>query len=49
MRLLENTPELVEIFGEPFVRTFRVIKEMEHETFQSVISAWEREYLLLSV
>ncbi|SER17921.1 L-glutamine synthetase [Faunimonas pinastri] len=49
MRLLENTPELVEIFGETFVRTFRVIKEMEHETFQSVISAWEREYLLLSV
>ena len=49
MRLLENTPELVEIFGEVFVRTYRAIKETEYETFMGVISAWEREYLLLSV
>jgi glutamine synthetase len=49
VRLLENTPELVEIFGETFVRTYRAIKETEHETFMGVISAWEREYLLLSV
>ncbi|HEX9904494.1 MAG TPA: glutamine synthetase family protein [Propylenella sp.] len=49
VRLLENTPELVEIFGEPFVRTYRAIKETEYETFMGVISAWEREYLLLSV
>ena len=49
VRLLENTPELVEIFGESFVRTYRGIKETEHETFMGVISAWEREFLLLSV
>jgi glutamine synthetase len=49
VRLLEATPELVEIFGESFVRTYRAIKETEHETFMGVISAWEREYLLLSV
>jgi glutamine synthetase len=49
VRLLENTPELVEIFGEPFVRTYRAIKETEYETYMGVISAWEREYLLLSV
>ena len=49
VRLLENTPELVEIFGESFVRTYRAIKETEYETFMGVISAWEREYLLLSV
>lgn len=49
VRLLENTPELVDIFGESFVRTYRAIKETEHETFMGVISAWEREYLLLSV
>ena len=49
MRLLENTPELVEIFGETFVRTYRGIKETEYETFMGVISPWEREYLLLSV
>ena len=49
VRLLENTPELVDIFGESFVRTYRAIKETEYETFMGVISPWEREYLLLSV
>lgn len=49
MRLLETTPELVELFGDTFVRTYRAIKETENETFLNVISAWEREYLLLSV
>jgi glutamine synthetase len=49
VRLLSDTPELVEIFGASFVRTYRAIKETEYETFMGVISAWEREYLLLSV
>ncbi len=49
VRMLEDTPELVEIFGETFVRTYRAIKETEYETFMNVISAWEREFLLLSV
>jgi glutamine synthetase len=49
VRLLEATPELVDIFGSAFVRTYRGIKETENETFMGVISAWEREYLLLSV
>jgi glutamine synthetase len=49
VRLLENSPELVEIFGATFVLTYRAIKEIEYETFMGVISAWEREYLLLSV
>jgi len=49
VRLLEDTPELVEIFGPTFARTYRAIKEIEYETFMGVISAWEREYLLLSV
>ena len=49
VRLLSDTPELVEIFGTSFVRTYRAIKETEYETFMGVISAWEREYLLLSV
>jgi glutamine synthetase len=49
VRLLEATPELVEIFGLAFVRTYRAIKETEYETFMGVISPWEREYLLLSV
>ncbi|WP_422384982.1 glutamine synthetase family protein [Roseibium album] len=45
----ENSDEMVEIFGETFVATYRAIKYEEFETFMSVISAWEREYLLLNV
>ena len=49
VRLLEATPELVDIFGEVFVRVYHGIKETEFETFMGVISPWEREYLLLAV
>jgi glutamine synthetase len=49
VRMLTETPQLVDIFGTTFVRTYRAIKETEYETFMGVISAWEREYLLLSV
>ena len=41
--------ELQELFGEKFVATYRAIKQEEFETFMSVISPWEREYLLLNV
>ena len=47
--LFEDCPELVEIFGERFVSTYRAIKQAEFETFMQVISPWEREYLLLNV
>jgi glutamine synthetase len=49
VRLLEGTPELVDIFGGAFVRVYHGIKETEFETFMGVISPWEREYLLLAV
>ena len=49
VRLVESTPELVDIFGEVFVGVYRGIKETEFETFMGVISPWEREYLLLAV
>ncbi|MEP3428945.1 MAG: glutamine synthetase family protein [Roseibium sp.] len=45
----EKSDEMVEIFGEQFVATYRAIKYEEFETFMSVISSWEREYLLLNV
>ncbi len=45
----ENSEEMIEVFGEQFVATYRAIKYEEFETFMSVISAWEREYLLLNV
>lgn len=45
----EACDELVDIFGRSFVSTYRAVKQAEFETFMSVISAWEREYLLLNV
>jgi glutamine synthetase len=47
--LFEECEELVEIFGQRFVSTYRAIKQAEFETFMQVISPWEREYLLLNV
>lgn len=47
--MFEDCKELVDVFGERFVNTYRAIKQEEFETFMSVISAWEREYLLLNV
>jgi len=49
VRLLEQTPEMAEIFGEKFIQIYRGIKESEFETFMNVISPWEREFLLLNV
>ncbi|MEP4032767.1 glutamine synthetase family protein [Roseibium polysiphoniae] len=49
VNLFENSEEIIEIFGETFVATYRAIKQEEFETFMSVISPWEREYLLLNV
>ena len=45
----EKSDEMIEVFGEQFVATYRAIKYEEFETFMSVISPWEREYLLLNV
>ena len=47
-RLLECEP-LQAVLGDRFVRLFSSIKQHEHDIFLKVISAWEREYLLLSV
>lgn len=41
--------DLTDVFGRRFVATYQAIKAAEFETFMSVISAWEREYLLLNV
>ncbi|MTI15735.1 glutamine synthetase [Rhodobacteraceae bacterium RKSG542] len=45
----EKNRDLIELFGEKFVSTYRAVKLEEYETFMAVISAWEREYLLLNV
>ena len=40
---------LREILGDRFVRLYASIKHHEYNTFLNVISAWEREHLLLNV
>lgn len=47
--LFEDTPELTEVLGRPFVTTFAAVKRAEFATFMRVISPWEREFLLLNV
>ncbi|MBB4304979.1 glutamine synthetase [Rhodobium orientis] len=47
--LLENSGELIDIFGSRFTSVYGAMKEEEFETFMRVISPWEREYLLLNV
>jgi glutamine synthetase len=49
LRLLRESRPLVDLFGERFVAAYSAVKESEHEAFLQVISAWEREHLLLNV
>lgn len=45
----ERARDLHEILGEPFSIVFAEVKHEEHNAYQQVISAWEREHLLLNV
>lgn len=49
LRHLLDSPELVEIFGDLFLRAYSAVKLNEFEEFNRVISSWEREHLLLQV
>jgi len=49
LRLLEDCPELRDVMGSDFCEAYIGVKRAEFETFQQVISSWEREYLLLNV
>jgi glutamine synthetase len=46
---LEQAPELANAVGERFSVVYRLVKELEYDEFMKVISAWEREHLLLHV
>ena len=37
------------LLGEPFFTTFMRMKEVELDSFQSVVTSWERDHLLLKV
>ena len=47
--LFENDEELKTIFNEKFIRTIAAIRRVEYQAYLSVVSSWEREYLLLNV
>lgn len=49
IRLLRNCPEVASLLGERFVTAYSAVKAEEHETFNKVVSSWEREHLLLNV
>jgi len=49
LRSLQLVPELIDIFGDRFLRAYAAVKLDEFEEFNQVISSWEREHLLLNV
>ena len=44
-----RSKEAQEIFGETFIELFCSIKDLEVNAYNKIITAWEREYLLLNV
>jgi glutamine synthetase len=46
---LRRAKPLRQILGEDFVEALIMVKEVEHQAYQRVISSWEREHLLLNV
>ncbi len=49
LRLLDNCEPLKELLGHRFVQAYIGVKRAEFETFNQVISSWEREHLVLNV
>ena len=49
LKRLKVSNELSETLGRDFITLFTEIKQTEHDAYQNVISAWEREHLLLNV
>jgi len=47
--LLEEDAAMAEVLGPQFVALYCAVKRDEYKEFQSVISPWEREHLLLNV
>lgn len=46
---LNYTRPLKQVFGERFVSAYQEVKEYEMRQYRTVISSWEREFLLLNV
>ena len=49
LKRLKVSNGLAEVLGKDFITLYTEIKQTEHDAYQNVISAWEREHLLLNV
>ena len=49
LSLLRDSKPLNEAIGDHFVKAYAAVKEAEYDAYLQVISAWEREHLLLNV
>jgi len=49
LKRLKISDTLSEILGKEFITLYTELKQTEHDASQKVISAWEREHLLLNV
>ena len=46
---IKVSDSLSEMMGEDFITLYAEVKQTEHDAYQNVISAWERDHLLLNV
>ena len=46
---IKNCKELAEVLGKDFVKMFTAVKEWELGEYNTVVSPWERQFLLLNV
>tara|TARA_B110001454_G_scaffold215337_1_gene236559 strand:- start:121 stop:1479 length:1359 start_codon:yes stop_codon:yes gene_type:complete len=49
LKRLKISDTLIDLLGKDFITLYTEIKQTEHDAYQNVISAWEREHLLLKV
>ncbi|WP_262696392.1 glutamine synthetase family protein [Kordiimonas aquimaris] len=49
IKIMRKSSAIKEILGEAFVETYLDAKEMEYDSYTSVLSPWEAKYLLLNV
>ena len=49
IKRIKVSDSLSEVMGKEFITLFSEVKQTEHDAYQDVISAWERDHLLLNV
>ena len=49
VKIMRKSSAMKDILGEAFVETYLDAKEMEYDSYTSVLSPWEAKYLLLNV